>query len=236
MKYLLILVICIFILLPNKSVGQFNCPPQDSCQEPWSQGSYGHYLGQSQTIRVNSTIKYRENCEGIVEFIVVNTSVFMNAQYLENFQFEEYGVNTARDLVWLHILEFPYFPENKIAPNCSEDTIQIAHVYTASCGVWLKCSYKVDPASQVCDFGYVFPSPIYLEGTDNWVDHWKWHSCGNACCRREFRICRTYDANALRTVFKVEEVKKEKILDCEKEGQFINWKTQNPIPCNNDCF
>lgn len=100
---------------------------------------------------------------------------------------------------------------------------------------WLKCSYKVDPASQMCDIGYIPPTPLYSDGTDFWVDSWKWQSCGNACCRKEYQICITYDLTINRYIFKVKEVKKEKILDCEKEGEFFDWKTQSPIPCHDDC-
>ena len=87
----------------------------------------------------------------------------------------------------------------------------------------------------MCDIGYIPPTPLYSDGTDFWVDSWKWQSCGNACCRKEYQICITYDLTINRYIFKVKEVKKEKILDCEKEGEFFDWKTQSPIPCHDDC-
>jgi hypothetical protein len=235
MKYLLIMVFGVFFLLPNKTMGQFNCPPQDTCLTPWIDKMLDHRLTDKNTVRIEAHIRYRENCDGVLEFVIDSTIAKKNAVYLEDFQFEEYEVNTARDLIWLHILEYPNDFGFSSVPLCSNDTLKMAHVYTASCGVWLKCSYKVDPASQMCDIGYIPPYPLYSHGGFNWVNHWKWHSCGKACCRKEYRICRTTIPSRPGYIYKVIEVKKEKILDCEKEGQFFDWRTQQTIPCNDDC-
>lgn len=232
MKFM-ILLLGIILLSFNLAVSQ--CPPSTTCTATWTQKTINHSLSDKNTITITGYISHRVNCDGVMEFVVDSTFLHGNSEYLESFQYEEYGVNTARDLMWLHILEYPHdFGYNPV-PLCSSDTFKMAHVYTASCGVWVKCSYKVDPASQMCDIGYIPPTPLYSDGTDFWVDSWKWQNCGNACCRKEYQICITYDLTINRYIFKVKEVKKEKILDCEKEGEFFDWKTQSPIPCHDDC-
>lgn len=111
------------------------CPPSTTCTTTWTQKVIDHSLSDMNTVYIKAYISHRINCDGVMEFVIDSTFLHGNSGYLESFQYEEYGVNTARDLMWLHILEFPHdFGYNPV-PLCSYDTLQIAHVYTASCGV-----------------------------------------------------------------------------------------------------
>ncbi len=75
--------------------------------------------------------------------------------------------------------------DNSLTPTPSKRIF----VYTAKCGIWLRCSYKLpDPIVFVCDNGWEGGDPHYDVENDKWVNHWRWHSCGQICCKKVYEL------------------------------------------------
>lgn len=115
-------------------------------------------------------------------------------------------------------------------PDCSSGlTTNFIKFYTASCGVWLKCTYNVEPQTPDCEMGFS-PLPDPQATT---VDVWKYQSCGQVCCQKTYEVCKTPDPTFGGTLTKVKKISVQKASECENDPNGINPLYNKP--CLDGC-
>lgn len=228
-----LLALFILLALPAKSeVTAPECPPEDmSC--PWEPFSFEMPLTDRGGATALITGRKRI-CNGNIEIIYDDIQAKKNSMYFEEENFYEKNFSALRELIDINIIENVDGLFHVKLPFCPE-TISIIKIYAASCGVWVKCSYEVSPASEMCDIGYEPPTPMYNNNGKNYVDVYKWQSCGVVCCRKEYRVCQEYDPQHGDVIINIVNVTKNPISRCTQEGQYIDWKTGKIIPCKPGC-
>ncbi len=221
--FLIILLICI-----SYSAYAIDCPPSSTCTATWTTAEYGMQLDDTGEIWASATLTFRVNCDGDFEMRIENFDGYYgndNVDFLEQFNYLHYSFSSASEMIALDFL-MRYKPDVIAAtvPLCSSNqTIKRVFVYTAACGIWTKCSYKLpSPIEYVCDTGWQGSFPHYSDGGDAWVDHWKWQSCGDVCCRKIFSICRENYVDKTGSFIKIKAITKGKYpgSDCSKQGTF----------------
>lgn len=231
MKQLLFIVLGMYFSL--STLQSQTCPPNDTCTN-WT--SYVDTISLSFFSDISGVVYYRvQVCNGVTRFIIDSSFAIDNGNHLDTFSIYHFNFDTFKDLLNISLM-------NKIAddsisvPNCGTDTVKTVQFYTAACGVWVKCSYKVDTNSVVCDHGWNAPKPHYFNSGDWWVDYWRWHSCGKTCCEKTYKICRTTAAPPFSgTITKITQVTKRATEPCTLQNQFRDWRTGALVPCGNDC-
>jgi len=257
-----VFLIIIFLSISYKS-NAIDCPPSSTCTIAFESNTFGLFLdnysanGEYDDIYVDGSIRYRKNCEGVLEIIVDDFYVlypdFYNFNKLDNFNYLHFNYSSLTEWVALDFLMIiNAYGTDDIVPYCSTNTTKTrVHVYTASCGIWTKCSYKLpNPIEKVCDTGwqggdphYGVPNPGPPPTTDMWVDHWKWQSCGEVCCRKVFELCREENVTYPGYYVKIKAMTKEKYPDseCSKQGDFTGprpFPTSTPfveLQCEDGC-
>ncbi len=117
-------------------------------------------------------------------------------------------------------------------PPCSTGSKVMVTYYTARCGVWVKCSYKVDLSAPVmrdnCYQGPC-PSPIPYQG-EPYIDVWKWQPCGETCCKKQYELCNEFDPKYNTTVIRIKNVTRQQTpgFQCSEQGNCIDWRTGAP--------
>jgi len=116
-------------------------------------------------------------------------------------------------------------------PDCSTMlTTNYIKFYTASCGVWLKCTYNIEPQTPNCDMGFSpLPNP---QATT--VDVWKYQSCGQVCCKKIYEVCKTTNPTTGGNLTKVKKITVEKASECENDPNGINPLYDKP--CLDGCY
>lgn len=221
-------LIILIMLFTSFNIFALDCPTDTSCGT-WSATKH---IQKDLTFSgiVYADIWYRQrNCNGTIEYVIDSLHANDNAGIMDSVDYLHFNFKSFFEILMLSIIEDADGILNANTPDCSQDTIQIAHFYTASCGVWVKCSYKIEDGSRQCDTGYEPPYPDYINGANKWVDIYKWQSCGDVCCKRTYSICKQ-DGD-----IKITQYQKDTDGDCTGQGTFINWKTGLPIPCQVGC-
>lgn len=107
------------------------------------------------------------------------------------------------------------------------NTIKRIFVYTASCGIWLRCAYKLpEEIEYVCDTPWNGPPPDYPGGSGRWVDHWRWHSCGQVCCKKEYELSVRLGYIEIQSKTKSRYSEDE---ECSKQGDFWGNREQPDV-------
>jgi hypothetical protein len=209
-----------------------DCPPENpNC--PWEPFSYEMPLTQSGGTKAVVTGRKRI-CNGQVEVVYDNVQAIRNSMFLEEDSYFEKNFSALRELIDLNMIENAEALFGINIPYCPE-LVSIFKMYAANSGVWVKCSYEVNPASESCDAGYEMPSPMYNKGGRYWVDVYKWQSCGTACCRKDYKVCKEYAPDKYDVIINIVNMSKGPISPCTREGEFKDWKTGNVIPCKAGC-
>lgn len=232
------LFLIITFLCVSYNTYAIDCPPSSTCTIPFQTTFVGLSLDGNYQLKVVATISYRLNCDGDFEIKIDNFEGYngnKSMDFLESFNYLHYSYSSATELVALDFLmnKNAFGIDPNTIPLCStNNTSKRVFLYTASCGIWTKCSYKLpNPIEKVCDTGWEGGDPHYgvPPSNDQWVDHWKWQSCGDVCCKRTYSICKQ-DGD-----IKITQYQKDTDGDCTGQGTFINWKTGLPIPCQVGC-
>jgi hypothetical protein len=216
------------------------CPPSSTCSNTWTTDV--HYMGELLDefgFRATATISYRENCDGDFEYIIDNISISENSFFMEEFQIHQFSYSFLTEMVSVDyfMTNRAFGNDNNQIPNFPNTTKRI-FVYTAGCGIWLRCSYKLpSPLIKVCDTPWNGTHPDYENGTDRWVDHWKWHSCGNICCKKEYVLTSANGRNIVQSVTKSRYSGSE---ECSGQGDFFGARplptdSVVELPCEDGC-
>ncbi|GIV55436.1 MAG: hypothetical protein KatS3mg040_0204 [Candidatus Kapaibacterium sp.] len=149
-------------------------------------------------------VLYHHSYSGLLDYITQGTLTHL----LENQTYSNWGV------------QYPI-------PDCQQGSLRTASVYTAACGIWLSCTYNVN-SRESCEQGYQFPDPNFDPQT-NTVKTWKWHPCGQTCCKREYEICtQPNPLQPLSTVYSLRLIGKYALLPCSQQDQYAK-------PCEDGC-
>lgn len=108
-------------------------------------------------------------------------------------------------------------------PLCPQET-QKASFYSAGCGLWVKCTYIIDPERRYCEEDWRGEFPDYSENGEQKIDYWKWQSCGEVCCKKTYGLCRQEGTEDINIRF----ISKEKASECTNPDNFIK-------PCQDGC-
>lgn len=232
------LLFVLFILINLNSVFS-QCPPSTTCTTTWT--TVTHDLGElmhEDGFRATATFSYRVNCDGDFEFIIEDINVIDNSQYLDEFQYLHYSYSSITEKVALdYLLSMTAFGDDA---SLTGTTVNRVHVYTASCGIWLRCAYKLPSTiEKVCDDPWGGPYPDYPGGSDRWVDHWRWHSCGEVCCKKVYEVSYNSSKNLVEITGRTKS-RYSPETECSKQGDFYGNRplpTDPPIelPCEDGC-
>lgn len=124
-----------------------------------------------------------------------------------------------------------------LTPLCP-DSIKYVRIYTAICGVWLKCRYKIDTNIRMCDEGFATPFPDFFVDGNKYVDIWRWQPCGEVCCQKSYDVCRVVNPTNGRWFIKIKQIKTQRHTqqsDCTLQGVFRDGITNEIIPCQDGC-
>lgn len=244
--YLTVVIISLSCL--NYSYSQTDCPGEhDPCPlTSWNTGYFQDFSAASGTgISVLGTYKYRI-CNGVVQIkdidITFQSTDFFNSGSNYEDQFD--GLKQYVELQVLSSYLLDYLGGVDALPLCGDPMNPpklMASIYSADCGVWLRCSYEFDCEPFIysdgpSQTGYVCENPWNNNGKKV-IDKWHWEPCGDVCCEKTYEICKEYSATAAGMILKINNVNRHKLpgSECSKEGQFFKWDTSTPIPCNDGC-
>ncbi len=184
------LIAILFIAVFNQSSAQLDCTTNDGCGT-WTTGTTPIII-KLDAPECSITIDYEWRvCNGVYQYNYLSFTASGNCTQMDDFGIYHYSISTLKEMADMIIAE-EYFQMqgHTIIPLCSSDTVKKAKFYSAGCGVWVKCSYKVDKDAVVQkDRGYDGNCPTPDQA--DYIDVWKWQSCGEVCCVREYEVCFT---------------------------------------------
>lgn len=172
-------------------------------------------------------VKYLSRvCNGAFEFYIQDIIRTGNCESMNELEYNEKYMSSFREWVDIiliekllikHASEFPVPPCNIAAPGITFNT------YSASCGVWVKCTFDVDSASKVCERGWLGTGPEWKENGKFKVAVSKYQSCGKTCCQKKYEVCKDPEGKIL-----IRQIEKKAIGNCTDQGNYDK-------PCQNGC-
>jgi len=188
------LIAILFIAVFNQSSAQLDCTTND-CVPPasWIASPFPIILKLSAP-ECEITINYEWRvCNGVYQYNYTSFTATGNCTQMDDFGIYHYSISTLKEMADMIIAEQTFALDGhdilSWIPNCGNGVYRKAKFYSAGCGVWVKCSYKVDRNAVVQkDRGYDGNCPTPNEA--DYIDVWKWQSCGEVCCVREYEICK----------------------------------------------
>ena len=228
---------CLFVMMANfyTAKAQINCIIDDPSCTAWST--------PSSTLTIVMTdpecliiVDYKWRiCNGVYEYIYTDFTAKGNCVQMADFSIYEYDFSSILEMADMIIAEnqlgmvgHPYVPE-------CEGSMQKMKRYAAACGVWVKCSYKVDVNATVeKDRGYVGDCPT--RDANDYIDKWKWQSCGETCCSRTYDICWYTSPYNNESQIRVTQYPAVQVGECTDQGNFGPWDDLNTdYQCGHGC-
>lgn len=239
----------IYVLCISYQSYAIDCPPSSTCIATWTTKEYDMQLDDNAVIWASATLPFRVNYDGDFEMKIDDFKGFAtekNVDFLEQFNYLHYSFSSASEMVALDFLmrNKPDIIADDVPLCSSNQSIKRVFVYTAACGIWTRCSYKLpSPIQYVCDVVWSGNLPHYTDGGESWVDHWKWQSCGEVCCRKVFELCKDSYVDKAGTYIKITAMTKEKYpgSDCSGQGTFWGKRpgpstgANQPLQCEDGC-
>lgn len=176
----------------------------------------------------------RARCNDTLEVMIDSFYLLGNSHLLDSLLVYEQNQNTVNSFVNLVILTWD--PSISIG-NCPEN-IFVAKIYSAACGVWVRCRYEVDPESRRCDSGFAEPYNDYSLNGKQYVDMLRWQSCGEVCCKKTYTLCRELLPSGEIKKTEIKEVgiqRHPQTPECTLQQQFRHPVTNQIIPCKDGC-
>ena len=151
-----------------------DCSTPDTCSEPWEEKSFIGNLGSGITALIYYKVRDCQHPQFMVDSIIA----LDNGRFLDSLNRYQFSYSAFSDLVDIYLLQhyyetrIPYFDH----PDSSTCVLKF---YKASCGIFLKCTYRVITDFNVeCDSGYDPPFPLNLNQGTKDLNIYKWHPCG----------------------------------------------------------
>lgn len=230
----LLTVIALIINISQYTLCQVpNCPPIKPECAPWSSWTPKTWDLNSPDCHI--AIEYRKRvCQpGNVEELEYRIiSVSGNCTQMQNLDIMHYKLNSLNEFIDILFLEELANSNNYKFTDCSTGGKLTRKFYTATCGVFVKCTYNITASEPICDQGYDLPAPDYTQGGTRKVDVYKWQSCGEACCERVYNVCVT-PAGTTASNIRIELLQRNKLGNCTQEPGGISPKYDKP--CESGC-
>ena len=151
---------------------------------------------------------------------------------MADFSIYHYDVSSLLEMVDMIVAEEEFNMDGVPSiPPCSTGTLRKAKFYSASCGVWVKCSYIVDQTAEVKkDRGYI--GVCEFPDEDGYIHKWKWQSCGETCCRREYDVCWYSSPVTSTSEVRVTQHPAMQVGECTQQDNFGPWEITDPMDPN----
>lgn len=219
------LAVLAILLVPLLDVfAQIDCPQSDGPCGGWTPVATT-FISLGGGCDVDVDVETRE-CNGVWQFryTIVGTSGTCNL--LADFDLEQYHFSALKDFLDLAIIQQAELsPFSMDIPLCSDpDTSKkkIIQMYSAACGVWVKCTYAVSSTTPIsCDEG---ADPHELP--DSTLDRWEFVPCGETCCMRTYDVCQMGTSSG---VIHIGSHTTTRTGNCTLQSQFPN------NPCQDGC-
>lgn len=219
---LVFLCLCIFCTNTDLNA-QTNCPTDTGyhCSQ-WVSSNY-----TTSTDRPECTLKvvYRYRiCDGVYQIYIDDMQKTGNCEFMGD------QPSSSSFQEWVNLLlieEISGLSGMASVPTCPESGKK-AIFYTASCGMWVKCDYIVDPAKRECDKDWRGAYPDYGSSGVSKVSVWKWQPCGYTCCKKTYTICKSFDEKTGKFFIHIYAISKEKVGECSNPDGLIG-------PCHDGC-
>jgi hypothetical protein len=255
------LIIFVFLLFGFQFVTpafSADCPSPDNdpCKDiKWETRTFNDHIGlYGDYMDYSGTYEWRL-CNGIYQIrnfqiTATNTGGLWDDQtYLQN-HFN--GLKEFAEIQALNELICNQIGGDENIPDCDHGGMIMATTYSASCGVWLRCSYSFhckDGSSPFVDItadgpsqtGYNCPAPRIYNGYPM-VDVWHWEPCGDVCCEKTFTVCRQKNPSGTGYQIVINNVNRhvQSGSSCSKQNKFTRWdlKPGDPnyyITCEDGC-
>lgn len=212
-------------------VDTLRCMYADTCSSAWTTSHYTGNMGSG----ITGTIWYRyRDCNGKQQIMIDSTEAKDNGRFLDSMNRYEHHYSAFSDLADLYLLQHRFLTLGVVSQVDTAPT-PIVQIYKASCGVWLKCRYDVDPSSVDCDSGFTPPYPT--SGTVSApLDIYKWHPCGTVCCEKTYQVYieEVYDNGQPPQPISIVKIKNisirrsQRTPECTEQPKYLE-------PCNDGC-
>jgi hypothetical protein len=184
---------------------------------------------------------------GVLEVDVLSVTTIDNAGDLLTFSIEHYEFKSLRSAVELGVMTdhereigipgLPTIIPGKLDYSCT-DTVTYVNFFTASCGIFVNCTFRRTSSRRTCDRGYD-PSwhPDFVDTMPK-VTYQKWQPCGYNCCKKTYRICRslsstggaTSNSQAQSSILRITESEITSVTDCSLQSKY------GSKPCYTNCW
>lgn len=225
MKYYIIGILTIIILSYN-GFAQIDCATatsgDPSCSAWSSESTMGFNIIGPQCV---ITVKYKTRvCNGVIEYMWYDPTVQGPCASMASFSIYHYNFSALGEYIDLLIMQHHYNLNKSSYPECPNGAPMQARTYSASCGVWVSCTYQIAPQNPECEKGYLpLPDPMATTVTTS-----KWMPCGETCCRKTYTICKKPDTIQGGYYLEVQSILKEKLIECTDQANFDK-------PCQDGC-
>lgn len=199
MKILLSLVVITLITLSSaqaQTTFQLCSPPDTGCS-PWV---------ALPTFRVNpfngcvvDVATEQRICAGVPQFRIVSVTVIPDFTGRSNCGLVD--IRALYRMITLRLLQTQLAVD---VPNCPDQTGIIVEVVHATCIYESTCTltYASGPSSVVCDP----PSQAGQYSGQNTITITKHIPCGTSCCKKQYRLCRSYSAELATDYISIEQL------------------------------
>lgn len=241
-KVILVFIVC--VVFSSNAFAQpptpDNCWSGDPCTDAWIYENHNFNSEDGGIGLAGKVAYYWRDCNGVIEIIIDwDNTTLVDPGFFTHGSYEEIDFDGAMEYMKSHILEDVIYDSGVTIPDCINGTKKFINIYTARCGVWVKCSYKVDTEAEIMkDDGYVGNCPLpYSHNGVPYIDVWKWQSCGEICCKKSYELCREYSPISGDSVIRIKNVSTGAAPgeQCSDQGVFKDWKTGVPYPCKDGC-
>lgn len=208
------------------------CQFSDTCSAEWSNNHYTGNMGSG----ITGTIWYRfRNCNGVHQIMIDSTKALDNGRFLDSVNRYHYQYSAFSDLADLYLLQHR-FKSFVLTSDDPDNPTTIVQIYKASCGIFVGCTYDVDPDSKVCDMGFDPPYPV--SGTVSApLTLYKWQSCGKVCCQKSYQVyLDEVDDNSVPPVpILIVKIKSLSITRSTRTPECTEQPKYDPKPCQDGC-
>lgn len=178
-------------------------------------------------------------CNGVYQFAYENLTYSGNCEGMAEFSIYHYNINSILEMLDIAMVEYVHTGMPTI-PGCGDPNgpLKKMKIYSAGCGVWVKCSYEINPNATIKkDRGYEGNCPTsYMNDGKPYVDVWKWQSCGTVCCKREYEVCKEWDITHSFNNIKVTRLPAVPLGPCTLQNTFGPWENSSAnYQCQQAC-
>lgn len=165
------------------------------------------------------TVKYKVRiCNGVSEYAITEITANEGCEGWDQIVFYQYSYSGLIDYVTQGLLQFQATDADNI-PMCPSSDPNYANVYTAGCGAWVYCEFTLPPNPTPSCPDWQGPLPHFGMSPPK-VRHYKWQSCGTACCKRVYSICkRLIDMGYF---YQIKLLTKSRITECTGQVNYPN--------------